>query len=368
MNLLFSLRGRPRVAGPLALVVALGLALTVSPACADEWEQTLAAAKKEGTVSVWGPPGTWARKTLAEAFNKTYPDIKVDYQGTTGSRGWPKIERERKAGLYTVDVHVGGSGTAAGVLYRQKVLEPIGPALLLPEVKDKKNWWDGQHHWSDGEDKYVFVFIIDSSPALAYNTQMVDPKQLKSYMDLLDPKYEGKIVMEDPRGRGAGSARWLFYVQSMGPEFVKKLAKQLVLTKDVRQGAEWIASGKYPMGTGISDTETRTFADKGAPIAQIAHLKEGANLTCGWGTANLLTHAPHPNAAKVYLNWLLSKEGQLAWQTHTSDNSARIDIAKDMVAPEKHVVPGVKYFPNYTADSITLRMTVSDKLAKEFLK
>ena len=149
---------------------------------------------------------------------------------------------------------------------------------------------------------------------------------------------------------------------------MKQLAKQLVVTRDERQGAEWVATGKYPLATGISDTETRTFAKKGAPIDQIAHLKEGANLTCGWGTANLLTHAPHPNAAKVYLNWLLSKDGQLAWQSQTNDNSARTDISKDMVDKDKMVVQGVKYYPNYTADSIKLRRTVADKLAKQYLK
>lgn len=349
-------------------IISLGLALAGGPVFADEWEDTLAAAKKEGTVMVWGPPGGWARKALAEAFQKSYPDIKIEYQGASGSRHWPKIERERKAGLYTVDVHIGGSGTAAGVLYRAKVLEPIEPALMLPDVKDKKNWWDGQYQFADRENKYVFVFIVDSSPAIAYNTKLVDPKQLTSYNDLLDPKWTGKIVMQDPRTRGAGNARWFFYLQSMGQDYLKKLAKQLVLTRDERQSAEWIASGKYPLATGISDTETRTFANKGAPIGQIAHLKEGANLTCGWGTANLFNRAPHPNAAKVYLNWLLSKDGQLAWQTQTNDNSARTDIAKDMVDPEKKVVKGVKYFPLCTAESIKLRRTVSEKLAKEYLK
>ena len=368
MDVLLSLMRKVRLGAALAFIIVFASVLIISPSYAGEWEDTLAAAKKEGTVMVWGPPGGWARKALAEAFNKTYPDIKVEYQGASGSRQWPKIERERKAGLYTVDIHVGGSGTAAGVLYRAKVLEPVESALLLPEVKDKNNWWEGQYQFSDSENKYVFVFVVDSSPAIAYNTNLVNPKELASYNDLLDPKWTGKIVMQDPRGRGAGNARWFFYLQVMGEDYLKKLAKQLVLTRDERQSAEWIASGKYPLATGISDTETRTFADKGAPIAQIGHLKEGANLTCGWGTANLFNRAPHPNAAKVYLNWLLSKEGQLAWQTHTNDNSARVDIAKDMVDPEKKLVKGVKYFPLCSAESIRLRITVSEKLAKEYLK
>ena len=100
-----------RIATELTLVLSLGLALIINSAYAGEWEETLAAAKKEGVVSIWGPPGTWARKALAVAFQKSFPDIKVAYQGASGSRHWPKIARERRAGLYTIDVHV-GDGTS----------------------------------------------------------------------------------------------------------------------------------------------------------------------------------------------------------------------------------------------------------------
>lgn len=358
---------RPMV-GALALIISLGFALIIHPTHAAQWEVTVAAAKKEGVVSVWGPPGAWARKALTEEFNKRYPDIKVDFQGSTGSKGWPKIATERRAGVYTVDVHVGGAGTAVTGLYAAKVQQPIEQAFILPEVREKKNWWQGKYHYSDPENKYVFVFSINPTPAIAYNTQMIDPKQFKSYVDLLDPKWEGKIVMHDPRDPGGpGNARWYFYLEAMGKEFVKTLAKQLVLTRDLRQGAEWVATGKYPIATGISDVGTREFSEKGAPIAQIASLKEGSNLTAAWGTANLLTRAPNPNAAKVFINWLLSKEGQLAWQIHAGDNSARTDIPKDMLTADKRLVEGTKYYPNYTAEDLRKREE-GTKLAQEYIK
>ena len=301
-------------------------------------------------------------------FNKRYPDIKVDFRGSSGSRGWPKLARERRAGLYSVDIHVGGAGTASTGLYKAKVQQPIEPAFSLPEVKDEKNWWQGRHHYSDPEDKYIFVFTINPTPVIAYNTQMVDPKQIKSAMNLLDPKWKGKIVMYDPRIRGPGSARWHFYVEAMGKNYARKLAKQLVLTRNHRQAAEWVATGRYPIATGISDVNVRVFSQKGAPIAQIANFKEGNYLTAAWGTANLLTRAPHPNAAKVYINWLLSKEGQLAWQKIGGYNSARIDIPKDMVPASNHMVKGIKYYRQYTAEDIRKRGLTSDKLAKEYIK
>ncbi len=208
MERLFCFTEKRRMVAALALIISLGFALIIHPTYAAQWEETVAAAKKEGVVSVWGPPGAWARKALTEEFNKRYPDIKVDFQGSSGSTGWPKLATERRAGLYSVDVHVGGAGTAAAGLYEAKVQQPIEPAFILSEVKDKKNWWQGEYHYSDPENKYVFVFIVNPSPAIAYNTQMVDPKQFKSYVNLLDPKWEGKIVMHDPRDPGGpGSAR-----------------------------------------------------------------------------------------------------------------------------------------------------------------
>lgn len=357
-----------RMATELTLILSLGFALIIHPAYADEWEDTLAAAKKEGVVSIWGPPGTWARKALVQAFNKRYSDIKIDFRGSSGSRGWPKIARERRAGLYSVDVHVGGAGTAVTGLYKAKVQQPIETAFILPEIKDKRNWWKGRYQFSDPEGKYVFVFTINPTPVLAYNTKMVDPKQFKSAMDLLDPKWKGKIVMYDPRVRGPGNARWHFYVDAMGKDFVRKLAPQLVLVRDHRQAAEWVATGRYPIGTGLSDVNVRVFSKKGAPIAQIPDFKEGNYISAAWGTANLLTHAPHPNAAKVYINWLLSKEGQLAWQTHAGYNSARVDIPKDMLPASSHMVKGTKYYTQFTAEDIHKRATVSTKLAQEYLQ
>ena len=106
MDRLSCLIGKFRTATGVALISAVGLALVINSALAGEWEETLAAAKKEGVVSIWGPPGTWARKAMIGAFNKRYPNIKVDFRGSSGSRGWPKLARERRVGLYSVDIHV----------------------------------------------------------------------------------------------------------------------------------------------------------------------------------------------------------------------------------------------------------------------
>lgn len=362
------MKGLVLVMVALALNLSGASAQTAKPAWQEEWEKVLEAAKREGVVSLWGPPGGWARGTLADEFARSFPQIRVDYQGASGSAAWPKIQAERDAGLFTLDVHIGGVGTAATALYKAKAQQPIEGAFILPDVKDRKGWWGGKLHFGDPEGKFVLVFSINPTPALAYNTKLFDPKGLKSYRDLLDPKWKGRVVMVDPRVAGPGNARWHFYLEALGKDFVRGLAQQVVLTRDHRQSVEWIASGKYPLGTGLSDVHVGEFGKKGAPVGQISHLAEGNYLSAGWGTVNFMDRAPHPNAAKVYINWLLSKEGQLAWQQKSGYNSARVDIPKDAVDALNQILDGVRHYEQFTIRAVKEREEISTKFAREIIK
>jgi ABC-type Fe3+ transport system substrate-binding protein len=101
------------------------------------------------------------------------------------------------------------------LFYEQmKALEPLKPALILPEVKDESKWWQGKHHYQDPEGEYIFVYI--GSPAgtrIFYNLTQVNPSEFKSYWDLLTPKWKGKIVAMDPN-EAPGGWRQL-YVRTM---------------------------------------------------------------------------------------------------------------------------------------------------------
>jgi ABC-type Fe3+ transport system substrate-binding protein len=366
---------KQRLQRKIELILLLGLcwfslgSSTQSFAAASntDWDKTVEAARREGKVSVWGPPGGWARSILADEFHKRFPEIKVEYNGASGSKAWTKIKAERDAGLYTVDVHVGGVGTAGTAIYQAKALQPIEAAFLHPEVQTKSSWWRGNYHFGDPENKFVLVFSISPIPAIAYNPQLVDRQSFKSYKDLLQPKWKGKIVMVDPRVSGPGATRWHALVELMGREYVTSLAGQLVLTRDLRQSVEWIATGKYPFGTGLSDVHVEEFSKKGAQVSLLSHLAEGNVLAAGWGTVNLFQPLPNPNAAKLYINWLLSKEGQIAWQK-SGYNSARVDIPKDNVNSWNRIVEGVKYVEEFSAQGLKKRTEVSIPLAREILK
>jgi iron(III) transport system substrate-binding protein len=180
---------------------------------------------------------------------------------------------------------------------------------------------------------------------LGYNTKLVKPDEIKSYWDLLNPKWKGKIVAYDPSLGGAGDAmRFFYYEKSLGPEFIKRVLTEtdIVISSDTRQMGDWLAGGKFALSLfgPISRMDLDVMQVQGLPVSWFPPeaLKEGAYITAGSGGVALINKAPHPNAAKVGLNWLLSREGQIAYQrifTEGNDgpDSLRIDIPKDKVPP-----------------------------------
>jgi ABC-type thiamine transport system substrate-binding protein len=172
----------------------------------ENWDKTVAAAKNEGQLTVYGSRGY---EIHFRDFQKKYPDIKVTTVLGRGAEIGAKLMSERRAGKYLADIYAGGTNTLYLVLYQNKALDPIRTVLLLPEVLDESKWWRGKHHYNDTEGQFIFIFEGSvQTGRIAYNTQLVDPNQVKSYWDLLNPKWKGKIVSNDP-GRGGESTQSL---------------------------------------------------------------------------------------------------------------------------------------------------------------
>ena len=321
-----------------------------SPSFAAEWDELVKAAKKEGRVSVKGPPGAKVRRALTSGFQKAFPGIRVEYGGGRGGELAAKIIRERRAGIYTTDVWMGGFGTQLSLLRPQGVQDPIRPALILPEVKDPKNWRDNRLEFADNDGKYAFVFVNQSGTILAYNTSLVKRKDVpKSIKDFLDPKWKGKIIASDPTASGPGRATFTWLYKEFGPEYIRALGKQkLVFTRDRRSQADQIARGAYSLGIAVSNVDAKPFIDAGAPLQMVWNVKEGSYASASYGGLALVNRAPHPNAAKVYINWVLGKEGQ----TLLADAAGWVSRRRDVPAvdPVMELKPGVKYFRIYVED------------------
>ena len=156
---------------------------------------------------------------------------------------------------------------------------------------------------------------------VAFNTKLVNPAEIKSYWDLLNPKWKGKIVAYDPTQGGSGDAtRFFYHHKSLGPEFIKRILSEtdIVISSDTRQMGDWLAGGKYAISIfgPVSRMDLDLMQTQGLPVDWFKpdHLKEGTYITAGSGGVALINKAPHPNAAKVGFNWLLSREGQMAYQ------------------------------------------------------
>ena len=341
---------RPITTLIMGLWFAIFTVVFTSQSFAAEWDEAVKAAKKEGRVSVKGPPGAKVRRALTSGFQKAFPGIRVEYGGGRGGELAAKIIRERRAGIYTTDVWMGGFGTQLSLLRPQGVQDPIRPALILPEVKDPKNWRDNRLEFADNDGKYAFVFVNQSGTILAYNTSLVKRKDVpKSIKDFLDPKWKGKIIASDPTASGPGRATFTWLYKEFGPEYIRALGKQkLVFTRDRRSQADQIARGAYSLGIAVSNVDAKPFIDAGAPLQMVWNVKEGSYASASYGGLALVNRAPHPNAAKVYINWVLGKEGQ----TLLADAAGWVSRRRDVPAvdPVMELKPGVKYFRIYVED------------------
>lgn len=308
-----------------------------------EWDKVMEAAKKEGSVVFSSTAGAEVRAPVASAFKGKY-GLRVESVGARGGEISEKLKAERRAGLHLVDVYIGGPTTVLTDLKPAGVLDPLEPALILPEVKDPKVWWRGQLPWGD-KDHYLISFTQYPSSTYAINTELVRAEELKSYRDLLNPKWKGKMVMNDPTLPGAGNtwfARVGYIIMSL--DFLRELAKQEpVILRDQRLQVEWLAHGKYAIAIAPDTTPMAYFGKAGAPVSYVTPV-EGLVLAAGHGNVSLVNRAPHPNAAKVFINWLLSREGQEVWSRATLNPSVRLDVSSEHVEPEKRREPGVKYY------------------------
>ena len=349
--LLFVLVFGAVAAWPQAYVQAQG-----TPA---QWNALVDAAKKEGKVVILAPPDTHVRQALPAAFKARY-GITVDYLGGRSSESAIKLRAEREAGVNTVDIALSGIQTMATIFYREKMLAPLRPELIDPDVVDPTKWKTGKLWFIDPEDKYVLRLVSTVGASFYVNTQFVKPTDFHMARDLLDPKWKGKISFHDPTVPGNGSNEAARYYVQYGQDFVKHLFidQQPGIARDRRQITDWLARGRYPISIGAERDEAERLQKDGLPIAPVYSLADmPGTLSGGVGEVALMEHAPHPNAARLFANWIASKQGLEVFVRSREESPNRNDIDEaSFLPPEIIPKPGVDYF-----DSFGWEFTVSTK-------
>jgi iron(III) transport system substrate-binding protein len=312
-----------------------------------EWNGIVAAAKKEGRAVVAGWIDPEVRREVPAKFTARF-GIPIEYLAGRASETSARLRAERQAGLYTVDVFLVGIDTVATILYPQKMLDPIRHLLILPEVVDPTKWRKGGLWFVDPEEKYVLRLFNYLTGVAHINTDQVKPSEFQSVKYLLDPKWKEKISIIDPTVPGGGNTAAEFFLQ-LGEDFVKKLYidQKPVLSRDRRQMAEWVARGKTPISLNAEVDELKRLRDDGFPVTTLYSLPDfPGTVSAAWGQVVMLNQAPHPNAARLFINWIASREGLEAFSRAAGAAPTRKDIDAASFLPFREAipVPGVNYF------------------------
>ncbi|MBI4334022.1 MAG: extracellular solute-binding protein [Chloroflexi bacterium] len=313
-----------------------------------KWNETLIEARKEGKVIIYNIWGPLVRNAVGEPFSRKY-GIEVEWMSfNRGAEMLAKIQTEKVAGLRIADAYGGGATTLVATFKPLGLLGPVEPYLLLPEVLDPKNYHGNAMPWSD-KAKTTMAMSLRLTNNIVVNKDLVNPGEFSSIKDLLKPQYKDKVAINDPSVSGSGNA----ILASLGHtewneaealKFLRDLiANGAVITRDNRLHVEWMARGKYPIGVGAQADSLAEFLEAGAPLVA-AVTREALPVTPGAGAIGLPVEPAHPNATTIFLNWLLSKEGQTAFVKGTRQPIMRTDVPLEGIHPIFLPAPGQKLF------------------------
>ena len=335
----------PLIAGSFALLL---LPIDGGAQAPDaSWSKTLEAAKKENKVVVSIPASAELRKEIEKIFQQRF-GIETELAAGRAATTVGKILEESKSGVRYFDLHMGGSESMVTGLLSEGILEPFEPWMILPEVKNSKNWWGG-HIWVDNAKRYIYSSQAYQTENIWYNTDYVKPEEIRSFDDLLNPKWSGKIGYLDPRTPGSGASIWSFLWQLKGEAYLNKLVGQkMLIGRDQRLLAESLAKGKIALVVGLTYYSFLPFLKAGLPVKPLPNPRNEVYVSGGSGHLTVIKNPPHPNATHVFVNWFLGKEGQEIFSRAMGQGTRRLDVdtiwlkefgviaAKDSLVPDQY--------------------------------
>jgi iron(III) transport system substrate-binding protein len=327
----------------------------------QEWSKLISAAKQEGVLAIasGGAPSRQYRPVV-DAFSKRF-GVKVEVSTGNATDTVNRVLAERKAGKYTVDVALISSRENNQRLVPSESLVPFTPLLFHPEVVEPSGWHQGRHWYADKASRYVFIYHVtkEDQYELWYNTDKIKEAEIatiKKQTDFFDPRWNGKIA-----GQGMGDPSGIrqmidsYFEPDRGPDWVKTylLNAGITFSDDRRILETWVVGGRLPLQAVATGSEDLiALAKKGLPIKQMFLPKQLGLIRAGGSGCciSVFANAPHPSAAKLFVNWFLSKEGQTlthAMIPNIDRSSLRNDIPFGEVVPDQRRMPGKQYsFPD----------------------
>lgn len=278
-------------------IVSLVVLVLALPAPAAAQDPRLEAARKEGKVVWYTSLALTSSEKVAKLFETAYPGVKVEVHRTGSQRVLQRMMQELSANIRNVDV-VHTSDAGHYVLLKEKKLlmryTPAGVEALAPGFKDR----DGFHYG-----------LRATVNVIAYNTKMIPAAEApRTWKDLLDPKWRGRLVTAHPGYSGVIATHVLALVHLHGWDYFKALAQNKpMLVQSAVDPSGIVASGERPVAANGGDYTFYQTKKKGNPI-EIVYPKEGVPLVVS--PSAITSFAPHPNAARLFTDFIFSREVQ----------------------------------------------------------
>ncbi len=256
------------------------------------------AAKKEGVVVWYTSADLQVAEMIGRSFEKKYPGIKARVERAGGERIFTRIGQEYAANIYTVDAVSTGDAAQFLVWKRQKWL-----AAHVPE--DVAKYIPAEHRDPDG----CFATVRSSLCVIGYNTEMVKKEDApKSFADLLDPKWKGKIVKAHPSYSGTIMTSTFQVARDIGWPYLEKLAAQQVMqVQSATDTPKKVILGERPVMADGNEYNTLLLKESGKPI-EVVYATEGSPFIVQ--PSAIFEKAAHPNAARLFQSFLFTPEAQ----------------------------------------------------------
>lgn len=319
-----------------------------------------AGARKEGRLVIYAAPGH-ANRAIHRSVSKLFKDrygIAINWTTLSARDIAPRVLAEHRTKNYVADFIMTGYGGACVQIKARGYVTPI----LAPSTMEKGVWRLDPFMATPKERDWAFIFM-PLIPSFFINTNLVPPgEEPKGYQDLLDPKWKGKIVLQTPGVGGSGSGWFQTTHSKLGIDYLRALAKQVVIVAKVNDVPSQVARGQYAIGIGASTGLGRFIQRQGAPVKFIQP-KEGSHLayigTCA------LSPASHPNAAKLFLNWLYTRDGQSLYAKQMNSIPLRKDASQDHLPPHERFVEGQPIMTRAPEDLTVERLRYLYALGKQ---
>jgi iron(III) transport system substrate-binding protein len=272
--------------------------VSAAPAAEPVTEALIEAAKKEGKVVYYTSIDLPVAEKIAKAFEAKYPGIAVRTERSGAERIFQRIGQENSSNIHACDV-VNSSDAAHFIVWKRDGL--LAP--YLPE--DVAKYYPAEHKDADG----TFASFRVTLSIIAYNTDLVKAAEApKSFADLLDPKWVGKIVKAHPGYSGTILTATYQMARDLGWDYFEKLARQKIMqVQSAADPPKKLALGERAVMADGAEYVVLQQKESGKPIAPV-YASEGSPLIVG--PNGMFKNAPNPNAARLFQSFCFSPEAQ----------------------------------------------------------